>query len=70
VVYDTSLTGNAILRPEHCLLVVEVMSPNSIIADQTDKPAEYAAAGIEYFWRVENMDNAERSLTDRPRSRQ
>lgn len=29
------------------------MSPGSITADQADKPAEYAAAGIEHFWRVE-----------------
>jgi Uma2 family endonuclease len=36
---------DAVLRPEHCLLVVEVMSPGSVTADQTDKPAEYAAAG-------------------------
>jgi hypothetical protein len=38
------------------------MSPNSVTADQTDKPAEYAAAGIEHFWRVENVDDAERGL--------
>jgi Uma2 family endonuclease len=63
VVYDASLPDDAALRPEHCLLVVEVMSPGSVTADQIDKPAEYAAAGIEHFWRVENMDNAERGLT-------
>ncbi len=45
------------------MLVVEVMSPGSVTADQIDKPAEYAAAGIEHFWRVENMDNAELGLT-------
>jgi Uma2 family endonuclease len=62
VVYDASVPDDAVLRPQHCLLVVEVMSPNSVTADQTDKPAEYAAAGIEHFWRVENMDDAERGL--------
>jgi Uma2 family endonuclease len=40
-------------RPEHCLLVVEVMSPDSVTTDQIDKPAEYAAFGILHFWRVE-----------------
>jgi Uma2 family endonuclease len=54
VVYDSALPDEAILRPPHCHLVVEVMSPGSITTDQTDKPAEYAAAGIEHFWRVEN----------------
>ncbi len=53
VVYDASLPDDAVLRPENCLLVVEVMSPGSITADQTHKPAEYAAVGIEHFWRIE-----------------
>lgn len=60
-VYDAALPDDAVLRPEHCVLVVEVMSPGSVTTDRTDKPAEYAAAGIEHFWRVE--DNAERGLT-------
>lgn len=54
VVYDLSLPDDAVLRPEHCLLVVEVMSPGSVTADQIDKPAEYAAAGIGHFWRIED----------------
>jgi Uma2 family endonuclease len=54
VVYDSALPDEAVLRPRHCHLVVEVMSPGSITTDQTDKPAEYATAGIEHFWRVEN----------------
>ncbi|HEY2306369.1 MAG TPA: Uma2 family endonuclease [Streptosporangiaceae bacterium] len=53
VVYDASLPDDAVLRPEHCVLVVEIMSPGSVTTDQTDKPAEYAAAGIMYYWRVE-----------------
>ncbi|MER7016326.1 Uma2 family endonuclease [Saccharopolyspora sp. NPDC000359] len=53
VVYDSALPDDAVLRPQHCLLVVEVMSPGSVTADQTAKPAEYAAAGIEHFWRFE-----------------
>ncbi len=36
------------------MLVAEVMSPSSVTTDQTDKPAEYAAAGITHFWRVEH----------------
>jgi Uma2 family endonuclease len=63
VLYDAALPDDAVLRPEHCLLVVEVMSPGSITADQADKPAEYAKAGIEHFWRIENVDDAERGLT-------
>jgi Putative restriction endonuclease len=30
------------------------MSPGSVTTDQTDKPAEYAAAGIRHYWRLEN----------------
>jgi Uma2 family endonuclease len=54
VVYDASLPDDAVLRPEHCVLVAEVMSPGSVTTDQTDKPAEYAAAGITHYWRVEH----------------
>lgn len=57
VAYDGTLPDEAVLRPEHCLLVVEVMSPGSITTDQNDKPAEYAAAGIEHFWRIENFED-------------
>lgn len=63
VVYDASLDADALLRPEHCLLVVEVMSPGSVTADQTDKPAEYARAGISHFWRIENSDDKPSGLT-------
>ncbi|GAA4532981.1 Uma2 family endonuclease [Amycolatopsis samaneae] len=63
VIYESSLDADAVLRPEHCRLVVEVMSPGSVTADQTDKPAEYAAARIPYFWRVENETDDVRGLT-------
>ncbi|MEU5849971.1 Uma2 family endonuclease [Saccharopolyspora shandongensis] len=63
VVYDSALPDEAVLRPQHCLLVVEVMSPGSVTADQTDKPAEYAAAGIEHFWRIEREPQDDRRLT-------
>ena len=54
VVYEASLPNDEVLRPEHCLLVVEVMSPGSVTTDQIDKPGEYAASGIRHFWRVEH----------------
>jgi Uma2 family endonuclease len=33
--------------------VVEVVSPGSITTDRVTKPAQYAAAGIPAYWRVE-----------------
>ncbi|WP_249124544.1 Uma2 family endonuclease [Saccharopolyspora erythraea] len=60
VVYDAALPDDHVLRPQHCLLVVEVMSPGSVTADQTDKPAEYSAAGIRHFWRFESDADDER----------
>lgn len=54
VVYEASLPDDEILRPEHCLLVIEIMSPGSVTTDQIDKPAEYAASGIRHFWRIEH----------------
>jgi Uma2 family endonuclease len=54
VIYDASLPDDEVLRPQHCALVVEVMSPGSVTADQTDKPAEYAASRIPHYWRVEH----------------
>lgn len=35
------------------LLAVEVMSPSSIANDRVAKPAQYAAAGIPHYWRIE-----------------
>lgn len=40
-------------RPGDVLLVVEVESPSSITRDRITKPAQYAAAGIPSYWRVE-----------------
>jgi Uma2 family endonuclease len=62
VIYDASLPDDEVLRPEHCMLAVEVMSPGSVTADQTDKPAEYAASRIPHYWRVEH-DPAEKNLS-------
>ena len=63
VVFDPSLLNDATIRPPHCVLVVEVMSPGSVVTDRIDKPAEYAIAGIEHFWRVEDVAEVGRSLT-------
>lgn len=40
-------------RPEHVLLVVEVVSPGSETTDRIVKVDQYAKAGIPFYWRVE-----------------
>ena len=40
-------------RPEHALLVVEVVSPGSETTDRVVKADQYARAGIAFYWRVE-----------------
>ncbi|GGZ76734.1 Uma2 family endonuclease [Streptomyces subrutilus] len=40
-------------RPEHVLLVVEVVSPGSETTDRIVKVDQYAKAGIAFYWRVE-----------------
>lgn len=44
---------NEKLRPVDVQLVVEVVSPSSLTTDRITKPAQYAAAGIAHFWRIE-----------------
>ncbi|MDX6200328.1 MAG: hypothetical protein QOJ79_3479 [Actinomycetota bacterium] len=39
--------------PADFALLVEVVSPTSTGMDRVLKPAEYAAAGVPFFWRVE-----------------
>ena len=39
--------------PDDVLLALEVMSPASVSTDRLVKPAQYAAAGIPHFWRIE-----------------
>lgn len=41
------------VSPQDVALVVEVVSPGSRTNDRITKPAEYAAAGIGAYWRVE-----------------
>ncbi|MDX6350050.1 MAG: hypothetical protein QOF84_4840 [Streptomyces sp.] len=40
-------------RPEHVLLVVEVVSPGSETTDRIVKVDQYAKAGIAFYWRIE-----------------
>jgi Uma2 family endonuclease len=40
-------------EPKDVVLAIEVVSPQTPTADRLHKPAEYAAAGVEHFWRVE-----------------
>ncbi len=41
-------------RPDHLCLVVEIVSPGSETTDRMVKAAEYAQAGIKYYWRIED----------------
>ncbi len=43
-------------EPDDVVLAVEVMSPSSVTTDRLVKPAQYAAAGIAHFWRLEPAD--------------
>lgn len=47
------LANSAVLKPSLVHLVIEIVSPGSVIMDRTAKPALYAQAGILNFWRVE-----------------
>ena len=49
------------IPPADVLLVVEVVSPSSVTTDRVTKPAQYAAAGIPAYWRVETLPDV--SLT-------
>jgi Uma2 family endonuclease len=40
-------------RPEHVLLVAEIVSPGSETTDRIVKLDQYARAGIAFYWRVE-----------------
>ena len=40
-----------------CVLVLEIVSPDSVTTDLRDKRAEYAAAGIPHYWIVRMEDN-------------
>jgi Uma2 family endonuclease len=40
-------------RPEHVLLIAEVVSPGSETTDRVVKLDQYGKAGIAFYWRVE-----------------
>jgi Uma2 family endonuclease len=40
-------------RPEHVLLVIEIVSPGSETTDRVVKLDQYARAGTPFYWRVE-----------------
>lgn len=52
-VYRADTIDLAPTRPEHVLLVVEVVSPGSETTDRIVKADQYARAGIAFYWRVE-----------------
>jgi Uma2 family endonuclease len=52
-VYRADTIDLAPTRPEHVLLVVEVVSPGSETTDRVVMADQYAKAGIAFYWRVE-----------------
>lgn len=53
VVYRADTIDITPTRPEHVLLVVEVVSPGSETTDRIVKTDQYAKSGIAFYWRVE-----------------
>lgn len=50
---ETLRYGNHYAPAEDVVLVVEVVSPGTKRRDRLEKPADYAAAGIRHYWRIE-----------------
>jgi Uma2 family endonuclease len=53
VVYRADTIDISPTRPEHVLLIVEIVSPGSETTDRVVKADQYAKAGIAFYWRVE-----------------
>lgn len=53
VVYRADTIDIAPTRPEHVLMVAEVVSPGSETTDRIVKVDQYAKAGIAFYWRIE-----------------
>jgi Uma2 family endonuclease len=53
VVYRADTLDVMPARPEHVLLVAEVVSPGSETTDRIVKLQQYARAGITFYWRIE-----------------
>lgn len=58
VVYRAATIDDTPMRPEHVLLVVEVVSPGSETTDRVVKVEQYARAGIPFYWRIEQTTTA------------
>ncbi|MER6588803.1 Uma2 family endonuclease [Micromonospora chalcea] len=46
-------SDSSLLRPADVVLAVEIVSPGTRRVDRFAKPGEYAAAGIPFYWRIE-----------------
>lgn len=53
LVYDRTASARGRIAPSDVHLAVEIVSPGSVSTDRIAKPAQYAAAGIVSFWRLE-----------------
>ena len=53
LVYDRAASARGRVTPGDVHLAVEITSPGSVSTDRVAKPAQYAAAGIPHFWRLE-----------------
>lgn len=53
IVYRAETIDLTPTRPEHVLLVVEVVVPGSETTDRIVKIDQYAKAGVPFYWRVE-----------------
>jgi Uma2 family endonuclease len=53
IVYRADAIDVTPTRPEHVLMVAEVVSPGSETTDRIVKLDQYAKAGIQFYWRVE-----------------
>lgn len=53
IVYRADTIDVTPTRPEHVLMVAEVVSPGSETTDRIVKLDQYAKAGIQFYWRIE-----------------
>ncbi|GIH18506.1 Uma2 family endonuclease [Rugosimonospora africana] len=53
IVYRADTLDITPTRPEHVLMVAEVVSPGSETTDRVVKLDQYAKAGIQFYWRIE-----------------
>lgn len=58
VVYRADTLDVTPTRPEHVLLLVEVVSPGSETTDRVVKLQQYARAGVPFYWRIEQSPGA------------